>query len=494
MTDQSSSPDFNDEYLKYGLSIFSSRLRKRLEIAKKEAQPKKQSIPSSKKEIKAPGFDELSPPEEHGQQTDGWQIRFLMGRDGPKGCAQNVCLIFENDLRWKGVFAENVFTGVIDIVKQPPIPEIEIGELSDQQVSMIHVWIEENYQIVVQDAAMKKALITISTKNRYHPVKDYLNELPAWDNKPRADQWLIKALGAKDVPEEYLNAVGSRFLIGSIRRIMNSPESTKVDNMLVFEGLQGGGKSTLIEALFTPWHGDTPLPLGDKDAYINIRGCWGYELAEMDSFNKATVSTAKSFLSSHTDNYRPPFGTKNMKYPRQTVLIGSVNHNEYLTDSSGNRRYWPIWANKIDIKWLRDNREQLWAEALYRYRQGEIHWVDEKIEVELSAMIKYEQALREHPDAWEALLFVWMDSTDCRKDHYSHIEIFEYPLKIDIRAINKSHEMKLSNAMQKLGWMRQRKRVDGYKTPRPHLYITPQWVIDKRKSGKSAPNVTEAQF
>lgn len=493
MTDQPSSPDFNDEYLKYGLEAFAARLRKRIKAAKKEREPKKQTKSSVITDIKAPSFDELSPPEEHGQ-TDGWELRFLMSRDGPKGCAQNVSLIFENDLRWKGIFAENLFTGAIDIVKQPPIPQIEIGELSDQQVSMIHVWIEENYQIVIQDGAMKKGLINISTKNRYHPVKDYLNELPAWDNVPRTDDWLNKALGPKDVPSEYLNAVGTRFLIGAVRRIMDSPEPTKVDNMLVFEGLQGDGKSTLIEVLFTPWHGDTPLPLGDKDAYINIRGCWGYELAEMDSFNKAAVSTAKSFLSSHTDKYRPPFGTKSMKYPRQTVLIGSVNHTEYLTDSSGNRRYWPVWANKIDVPWLKDNRQQLWAEALFRYRQGETHWIDDKVEPELSAMVKYEQALREHPDAWEALLFVWMDSADCRQDYYSHIEIFQYPLKIDIRVINKSHEMKLSNAMQKLGWLRKRKRVDGYKTPRPHLYVTPEWVIDKRKSGKSASNVTEAQF
>lgn len=493
MTDQPSSPDFNDEYLKYGLKAFAARLKKRLKLAKKENEPKKQSKAPVIEEIKAPGFDELSPPEEHGQ-TDGWQLRFLMGRDGPKGCAQNASLIFENDLRWRGVFAENVFTGAIDIIKQPPIPEIEIGELSDQHVAMIHVWIEENNGIIIQDAAMKKGLINVSTKNRYHPVKDYLNELPAWDGEARTDHWLEKALGTKDVPEQYLHAVGSRFLIGAIRRIMNSPEPTKVDNMLVFEGLQGDGKSTLIEELFTPWHGDTPLPLGDKDAYICIRGCWGYELAEMDSFSKATVSTAKSFLSSHTDNFRPPFGTKNMKYPRQTVLIGSVNHSEYLTDSSGNRRYWPVWGNKVDVPWLKENRIQLWAEALHRYNQGESHWIDDKTEPVLSKLVKFEQALREHPDAWEALLFIWMNDGQCYKDHYNHIEILSEVFEIDIRSVNKSHEMKLSNAMQKLEWKRQRKRVEGYDSSRPYLYITPKWAIGKRKMRTPTSNVTEANF
>lgn len=487
-----SSPDFNDEYIKYGLEAFTTRLRDRLNQAAEAGTPVVKTDSSPDLEVPE-DFCDL-PPAEKETQSDGWQRLFLQGRDGPKGCAQNASLIFENDLQWKDVFAENVFTGAIDIKKQPPIPQIEIGELSDPHVAMIHVWIEENYKLVIQDAAMRKALINVAAKHRYHPVKDYLNGLPEWDKAPRSLHWLKESLGVSSkVPTAYLEAVGSMFLIGAVRRIMNSPEATKVDNMLVFEGLQGDGKSTLIEALFWPWHGDTPLPLGDKDAYINIRGCWGYELAEMDSFNKATVSTAKSFLSSHTDNYRPPFGTKNMKYPRQTVLIGSVNHSEYLTDSSGNRRYWPVWADHVSVPWLKMNREQLWAEALFRCRAGEKHWVDSRKEPELAAIIKYEQALREHPDAWEAKIYNWMYEGRVMKDGYSTIEILEGVLEMKSHSINKSHEMKLSNAMQKLEWTRKRKRVKGYDVPKPYLYEPPEWAIKKRQ-GFNGPTPKEAVF
>jgi len=487
------SPDFNDEYLKYGLDKFAKRLRQRLKKASETESNSRKKTTKKNQIDELPNLAEL--PGEKDKQTDSWQHLFLTSRDGPKGCAQNATLIFENDLRWKGVFAKNQFTGSIDILKQPPIPQIEMGELDDPDVSMIHVWIEENYQIIVQDAAMRKALINVSAKNQYHPVKDYLNELPKWDGQPRSEHWLKEALGVSEVvPDEYLKAVGARFLIGAVRRIMNAPEATKVDNMLVFEGLQGDGKSTLIEALFYPWHGDTPLPLGDKDAYINIRGCWGYEMAEMDSFNKATVSTAKTFLSSHTDNYRPPFGTKNMKYPRQTVLIGSVNHSVYLTDTSGNRRYWPIWGDRVNVEWLRFNREQLWAEALHLCLAGEKHWVDAKEEPELAAIVQYEQALREHPDAWEAELFCWMDKGLCVQDHYISVDILMDVIKMDIRAINKSHEMKLSNAMEKLGWTRQRRRVKGYKVPKPYLYLPPKWAIDKRIGHKPTPIIKEAVF
>jgi len=87
-----------------------------------------------------------------------------------------------------------------------------------------------------------------------------------------------------------------------------------------------------------------------------------------------------------------------------------------------------------------------------------------------------------------------MDDGNCNKDHYSTIDLLTEVLKIDIRGVNKSHEMKLSNAMQKLGWTRQRKRVEGYRTARPYLYIAPKWAIDKRKFGRSASNVEEVNF
>lgn len=484
------SPDFNDEFIHYGLTEFTSRLKERLNKGAedlKTAENLKAKEKISQQPIPDSNNQDIPP-------NDSWKLNFLTGRDGPKGCAQNACLIFENDDRWQGVFAENLFTGTIDVMRQPPISQIEPGELSDQHVSMIHVWIEQYYNIIIQDAAMRKAMVNVAAKNRYHPVKDYLNNLPQWDGEYRCKSWIKKALGSENAPKEYLSAIGEMFLIGAVRRIMNSPEATKVDNMLVFEGLQGDGKSTLIEALFFPWHGDTPLPLGDKDAYINIRGCWGYEMAEMDSFNKATVTTAKSFLSSHTDNYRPPFGTKNMKYPRQTVLIGSVNHREYLTDSSGNRRYWPVWGDKINVQWLKDNREQLWAEALLLHKEGKPHWVDNKKEPELSKLIQYEQSLREHPDAFEAKLHAWMyDPSGPLQPHYSTLELLQGCFDMDIRSVNKSHEMKLSNAMQKLGWTRERKRVDGYGVSRPYLYITPKWAKD-RQDNKHKPKQKEAVF
>lgn len=477
------SPDFNDEYQQYGLNTFSIRLKDRINsaIKKKKLSAALINELGDVENKDAPDYVNEKPDEEDDQEDgagDGWQYHFLTGRDGPKGCAHNVTLIFVNDYRWKGIFAENLFDNSIEVLRQPPIPEIEPGTLKDASVAMIHVWIEENYKIVVQDSAMRKALISTAAKNRYHPVQDWLRALPEWDMEIRINHWLEKSLGAKKEPSDYLKAVGSRFLIGAVARIMNAPKPTKVDNMLVFEGLQGEGKSTLVELLFSPWHGDTPLPLGDKDAFIGIKGKWGYEMAEMDSMNKASSSTAKAFLSSHTDSYRPPFGTKNEEFPRQTVFIGSSNHYEYLIDPSGNRRYWPVWASYIDKQWLIDNREQLWAEAYHCYKQKFKHWIDQKEEPKLTEMVRYEQSLREYPDAWAAKLHSWMQSSDCINSEYTALDLLTLCFGFDIRSVTRAHEMKLSDALQKLGWTKDRKTRKG---TRMYLYQMPE--NDKKRIG-----------
>jgi putative DNA primase/helicase len=462
-----SSPDFNDEYLKFGAEVFAERIRDRLnnpkaisDLDKEEGLPKEVDgwIPDE-----MPADAEPDPENESCAEHRSWQRMMIETRDGYKGCPYNASLILENDDRWEGVLAENTFTGSIDFLRKPPIPTIEAGEIDDTAVAQIHVWMEENYELVMQDGPMRKALTTVAARNRYHPVQDYLNGLPEWDGENRCEAWLFKALGADNEPEEYLAAVGKRFLIGAVARIMNAPGVTKVDNMLVFEGLQGDGKSTMIRELFYPWHGDTPLPLGNKDAYIAIRGCWGYEMAEMDSFRKAESSTAKSFLSSDTDNYRAPFATKTSKYPRQTVLIGTVNHIEYLVDSSGNRRYWPVWASAVNVLWLREFREQLWAEALHRFRAGERWWMDRKLEPDLAQKVEFEQSLREHTDAWEVKVAMWLKSGFVHKTHWTLAELFEHQkvINADIRMVTRAQEMKLAAVLQKLNFKKDRKRVNG---------------------------------
>jgi predicted P-loop ATPase len=136
-----------------------------------------------------------------------------------------------------------------------------------------------------------------------------------------------------------------------------------------------------------------------------MQGVWIVEIAELDAIGRAEVSRIKAFLTRTVDRYRPPYERYVVDVPRQCVFAGSVNPDTYLRDETGNRRFWPLRCGRIDLDALRRDRDQLWAEAVARYRQGAIWWLDDP---ELIAMAKAEQDQRYQSDAWDGLIDRWL--------------------------------------------------------------------------------------
>jgi predicted P-loop ATPase len=136
--------------------------------------------------------------------------------------------------------------------------------------------------------------------------------------------------------------------------------------------MQGKGKSTLAAILGMEWFADTGLVLGDKDSYQNLQGVLVYEWGELDSLTRAEVTKVKQFISSQKDRFRASFDRRPKDYPRQVVFIGTTNESHYLSDPTGNRRFWPVRVTKdIDLAWLRENRDQLFAEAMHYLDKGQ---------------------------------------------------------------------------------------------------------------------------
>ena len=105
----------------------------------------------------------------------------------------------------------------------------------------------------------------------------------------------------------------------------------------------------------------------DKDSVKQCVSHWICELGELGStFKKADLDQLKAFITKSHDELRLPYDRGFSRYRRRTCFYGSVNENEFLSDSTGNRRFWVVrvsainWRHGIDM-------QQVWAEIKQRY-------------------------------------------------------------------------------------------------------------------------------
>lgn len=218
------------------------------------------------------------------------------------------------------------------------------------------------------------AVALIGERRSYHPVRDYLADL-RWDGVERLDEWLIKYAGAEDTP---LNrAFGRKVLSAAVRRVMQP--GCKFDAMLVLEGAQDLGKSSLIRALChdEDWFTDQLEVGADAKATIEkTSGSWIIEMPELDGMGRRDTNRVKSFITTTRDRSRLAYGRYAVTRDRQFVLFGTTNESQYLSDLTGNRRFWIVRAHHIDPAGLAEARDQLWAEAVAA-EPNENLWLDE---------------------------------------------------------------------------------------------------------------------
>jgi putative DNA primase/helicase len=273
----------------------------------------------------------------------------------------------------------------------------------------------------------------------FHPVREYFAKLK-WDQTPRLETWLATYLGASE--GEYSRLAGAKFLIGAVARVMRP--GCKMDNVLILEGEQGRWKSSALAVLAGDWFSDTPFTIGDKDAYLQMRGNLIYELAELDGFSRAESSRAKAFFSSRYDTFVPKYVAWSIKVPRQCVFCGTVNHGTYLRDTTGNRRYWPVRIERADLDKLGADRDQIWAEAMARFTEGTRWWVEEG-ERELFSL---EQELRYVGDAYEEKIRVWA----MEKTEFTMAQVFEDCLKLEVSKWSRAEQTRIGEVLATLGW------------------------------------------
>lgn len=278
---------------------------------------------------------------------------------------ENTVLVLENAVSFE-VFRHNLFSSRDTYGIDTPWGGKEGMPLADPDLAQIALWLGENFHFEPNVSVIVNAIAVISRRNAFHPVRDELNALAPWDGVPRLDTWLVKHFQAKGLPA-YTADVFRKWLVGSVKRVFEP--GAKFDWIPIFQGMQGTGKSSFGRILFGDKYFTDWLPtLSDKDAAFGLQGIRCVEFGELASLGKQELEVTKAFLTRMVDKARPVYGRLWVDLPRQCVFFGTTNLDTYLKDDSGNRRFNPLEVGWLDFDALVRDRDQLWAEALFIYR------------------------------------------------------------------------------------------------------------------------------
>lgn len=334
------------------------------------------------------GFTDTTP--QTGEPLD-WAEKLQRNQNGAvKGTIDNILIILDGDPALKGKFALNLFANRGEILGALPWQKDTKRRLWSDTDSNGLYWYLERMWGITQRGNIDSALDIHAATHAFNEVQDYINGL-TWDGVPRLDTLLIDYLGAKDTA--YNRAVCRKSFTGAIARAMTP--GCKYDTMLILAGPQGLGKSTLLDKMSRGWFNDSIRTFEGKEASELLQGVWLVEVAELDAFRRTDIARIKQFLSLKADRYRAAYGRHVKELPRCCVFFGTCNEMEFLQDTTGNRRFWPVdvgeeTATKSVFRDLPDETiNQLWAEAKMRWQTGEKLYLTGALDAE--AKIKQEE-------------------------------------------------------------------------------------------------------
>ncbi|WP_342440002.1 virulence-associated E family protein [Paenibacillus sp. FSL L8-0436] len=221
-------------------------------------------------------------------------------------------------------------------------------------------------------SVIQNAFTEVTHVNKFHPIKDFIESVK-WDGVERLDTFFHDYLGCPD--ELYEREATRKIMIAACKRLYEP--GCKFDEMIVLIGPQGSHKSSLLSRLGGPWFSDSIKNLDNKEAGEQLQKAWIVELGELSALKKSELEEVKAFLSKTEDRYRVAYDRVVSEFPRKCVFFGTTNTFDFLRDSTGGRRFWPIVVDPAVRKLNHfdhltdDVLHQVWAEALLGYRKGE---------------------------------------------------------------------------------------------------------------------------
>ena len=316
------------------------------------------------------------------EDEDNWMADLDFDKKGSiKSTASNIIAILENDPKLKGHVWHNLFNGFNYVTGGLPWNR-EATQWGNTDDANLRIFLEENYGVTGKDK-IKDAMVAVVTRHKVHPIREYLDSLE-WDGVPRLDRLIIDYVGAED--NELNRAMTRKHFTAAVARVYNP--GCKYDYCLIIAGAEGIGKSTLFNVMGGDWFSDSLVTMEGTKGMEQARNGWVIELPELGSIKRSDVEQVKAYISRQNDMYRPAYGSVMESHPRQCVFCGTTNETYFLKGETGNRRFWVMSVNPELRKHgdprtaIEADRNQLWAEAVQRFKDGEKLYLSEALEAE----------------------------------------------------------------------------------------------------------------
>lgn len=392
-------------------------------------------------------------------ELNAWKHQLQQGDKGPKRNLTNLILHLRN---LDGLGKQLRFNEMTQQAEWQGKP------IEDPDFIDIRLLIERaGFQPTERD--VRPAVDRVARENSYNPVGEYITGL-TWDGTARLDRWMIKLMGAPDTA--FVRCISPKVLISAVARAMEP--GCQVDTVLVLEGEQGIKKSSAIAALFgRDFTRESVSLFGNQQKMVmNLMGAWVVELAEFMAV--LGNQNAKGMITMRYDTIVLPYAKAASTHPRRSVMFATINPGAtgYLEDATGNRRFWPVPVAKIDIDGIKERRDQLWAEALHRYRDGERWW----LEGDENRLAGDEQDERGDEDAWTEPLRKKIDEEQARRGTpFNFITVDEAMTLLGIphERKDKKAQMRAATAIKEVGFERKKLRPEA---PPGGVKGKPKWA------------------